>query len=338
MLAATFGFDVFGFLAARRPFHVASPELRRRQIARWKKSKLGFQRDLIRYYESLATLGLYSRGMEGYGSTGSENQARVITDPKSELDCEIAVIGSGPGGSITACLLAEAGRDVVLIEEGPYYALESCIPFSKVEMLQKYRNGGQTVALGKDKVAYVEGRCVGGGSEINSGLYHRTPPDILEVWRRDFQVEALAEDDLRPQFEANERDLSVSLLPGPAPAASLKLDEGAKRLGWRFMISAAGVVLGAALLFNYFSTRVAAVSSIAPTRYNTSPDLRPTFDAGVRYFSQLKRFSGQYLRGAGFRFKGQEPDSQVDAVVRHAVWDHRAADGWGSQALSALAT
>ena len=45
-------------------------------------------------------------------------------------------------------------------------------------MVQKYRNGGQTVALGRNKIAYVEGRCVGGGSEINSGLYHRTPPEV----------------------------------------------------------------------------------------------------------------------------------------------------------------
>src|SRR5262249_22676277 len=83
-----------------------------------------------------------------------------------------------------------------------------------------------------NKVAYVEGRCVGGGSEINSGLYHRTPADILEAWRREFQVDGLTETDLRPHFEACERDLSVSRLPGPAPAASLRLHEGAARLGW----------------------------------------------------------------------------------------------------------
>ena len=89
------------------------------------------------------------------------------------------------------------------------------------------------MAFGANKVAYVEGLCVGGGSEINSGLYHRTPPDILETWRKDFRVEGLSEEDLRPHFEANERDLSVSLLPGAAPAASLKLHDGATRLGWK---------------------------------------------------------------------------------------------------------
>lgn len=156
----------------------------------------------------------------------------VITNPQPQLKCEIAVIGSGPGGAIAAYLLAEAGRDVILIEEGSYLPLESCTPFSQQEMLQKYRNGGITAGLGSPKVQYVEGRCVGGGSEINSGLYHRTPPDILQQWRQKFAVEALTESDLLPHFEACEKAVTVCYLPGKAPPASLKLHEGALKLGW----------------------------------------------------------------------------------------------------------
>jgi choline dehydrogenase-like flavoprotein len=100
-------------------------------------------------------------------------------------------------------------------------------------MEQKYRNGGLTVALGRTKIAYAEARCVGGGSEINSGLYHRTPTGILDSWRREFEVEALSEPDLRPHFEACERDVSVSPLAGAAPIASQRLCEGAALLGWQ---------------------------------------------------------------------------------------------------------
>ena len=160
-------------------------------------------------------------------------QANIIITPPESLRAEIVVIGSGPGGAVTACLLAEAGRDVLIVEEGPFYPLESCAPFSREEMVQKYRNGGVTVALGHPKVAYVEGCCVGGGSEINSGLYHRTPPDVLDEWRRDFAVDALTEADLRPQFEANEHELSVCLSPGAQLPAALKLYEGATKLGWK---------------------------------------------------------------------------------------------------------
>jgi choline dehydrogenase-like flavoprotein len=146
---------------------------------------------------------------------------------------EVLVIGSGPGGAITACLLAEAGREVVLVEEGPWLALDATEPFSPEEMRRKYRGSGLTVILGAPPIAYAEGRCVGGGSEVNSGLYHRTPEGILEAWRRDFALRGSTSEDLAPHFAACERDLSVGPLPGGATAASLRLRDGAARLGWQ---------------------------------------------------------------------------------------------------------
>jgi choline dehydrogenase-like flavoprotein len=121
---------------------------------------------------------------------------------------------------------------VLLIEEGAHWSPDSCLPFSREEMLQKYRHGGQTVAFGANKIAYVEGRCVGGGSEINSGLYHRIPEETLDRWRSEFEVEGLTEKQLRPHFETCEKDLSVSLLPDGACEASLRLAAGAQALGW----------------------------------------------------------------------------------------------------------
>lgn len=241
---ATKAFDLTGCLRAGHRFHTQPAIVRAAQIASWKKSRQSARRDLMRYYESLATLAVCSRPSLAENPTESPKNAsstkeateanpQVITRPDKELRCQIAVIGSGPGGALTACLLSEAGLNVLLIEEGPFLPLESCAPFSIEEMRQKYRNGGQTVALGRNKVAYVEGRCVGGGSEINSGLYHRTPSEILERWRKSFQVEALTEADLEPHFAACEKELSVSSLPGAAPAPSRKLQAGAAALGWR---------------------------------------------------------------------------------------------------------
>src|SRR5262245_11613741 len=146
-------------------------------------------------------------------------------------DAEVIVIGSGPGGAISAALLAEAGREVLVLEEGPQLALDSCTPFSQAEMVQKYRNAGATVALGEPRLAYVEARCVGGGSEVNSALYHRAPAQALETWRQDYDVREL--DGLDRDFAEIESTLGVGYLPHPAPASSARLKRGAEGLGWQ---------------------------------------------------------------------------------------------------------
>ena len=207
MKTATSLFDILGWPAGAR-FRRQSLDRRERQIAAWKNSSIGFKRDLMRYFEGLATYGLYSpleaKGAPDEGQKGEMGQMgrmdNVIQRPADALRADIVVIGSGPGGAITACLLAEAGREVLLIEEGPFLPLDSCTPFSREELRQKYRNGGQTFAFGPNKISYAEGRCVGGGSEINSGLYHRTPPEILEQWQKQFRVENLSEKEMAPHF------------------------------------------------------------------------------------------------------------------------------------------
>jgi len=149
---------------------------------------------------------------------------------RSTIDAEVVVIGSGPGGAITAALLAEAGRDVVVVEEGP--ALTAVSPsWSLREMEQKYRGGGALAAIGRVPVAYAEGRCVGGGSEINSGLHHRPPAEVLDAWRRRFAIEAFDEAALAPHLAACEYDLGVGPRPGEPPLASRKLADGAAQLG-----------------------------------------------------------------------------------------------------------
>lgn len=222
----TIVFDLSGLGLFLRVFRRQSPGQRSAQMDLWRHAFLGPCRDLMRFYDSLITLAWLDAEV---GRTNAAPAAPAIT---SRTDCEVAVVGSGPGGAIAGVVWAEAGARVTMFEEGQNLPLESCKPFTAAEMAQKYRRGGLTAALGAIKIAYVEAACVGGGSEINSGLYHRTPPELLEQWARQFRLEAASPDEMRPHFEACERDFSVSLLPGAAPGASLKLHDGALALGW----------------------------------------------------------------------------------------------------------
>lgn len=233
-LAATLVFNYGAIAAYARPFHRLQEAPRWRHIAFMRR--LGPFRDLMRFYEGLSVFG-FGEELERGGKGFPAEQASFPPSPAigNKAHRDIVVIGSGPGGSMTACLLAEAGRDVLLIESGPFLSLDQTPEFSREEMERKYRNGGITAAFGRTKVSYVEGNCAGGSSEINAGLYHRTPDDMLARWREEFGLETATPADMLPHFEANERELGVGLFPGEHPAASLKLHQGAERMGWKSM-------------------------------------------------------------------------------------------------------
>lgn len=149
------------------------------------------------------------------------------------LDTEVLVVGSGAGGATTAVTLAEGGRDVVVLEEGPWIEPDRTEPFSLEEMALQYRHHGSSAALGNPPVAYAEGRCVGGSTEVNSGLWHRIPAELAERWRHEYDIDGFEPDTLDRYAALVEGWQSVSPLPGDAPPSSAALAVGADRLGWR---------------------------------------------------------------------------------------------------------
>jgi choline dehydrogenase-like flavoprotein len=149
------------------------------------------------------------------------------------MTTEVLVIGSGAGGAVTAARLAEAGRQVTVVEEGPWVDPDRHEPFSLDEMVAKYRHRGLQGALGSPAIAYAEGRCVGGSTEINSGLYHRLPDYLAEDWRTTYDIEDFGAEPLARYAAQVEEELGVSRLPTAPPPSSAALERGATKLGWR---------------------------------------------------------------------------------------------------------
>jgi glycine/D-amino acid oxidase-like deaminating enzyme len=163
--------------------------------------------------------------------TGVSSSGLVAARQRAVTD--VLIVGSGAGGATTAALLAEAGLDVLIVEEGPWVDQNEVRPFSLDQMDRQYRSGGVTVALGRPSIAYTEGRCAGGGTEINSGLYFRPPTEVVDRWRTEFRIADLDPDEIDTIAHEIETALSVTVVPGRPTPASERLRDGAMALGWR---------------------------------------------------------------------------------------------------------
>src|SRR6516162_5158788 len=91
------------------------------------------------------------------------------------VECDVVIVGSGAGGATMAVELAEAGVDVVVVEEGGYHPTESFSADSMRALRTLYRDGGGGMAVGRPSVLFAEGRCVGGSTVVNGGMSWRTP-------------------------------------------------------------------------------------------------------------------------------------------------------------------
>lgn len=149
------------------------------------------------------------------------------------LDTEVLVVGSGAGGATTAMVLAEAGRGVLVVEEGPWVEPDSLAPFSIEEMERSYRHHGSSAAIGSPPIAYAEGRCVGGSTEVNSGLWHRLPSALAEEWRHRYGLDEFTPGVLDAYAARVESWVPVHAVPGPPRRSSVLIEEGATKLGWR---------------------------------------------------------------------------------------------------------
>src|SRR5690554_2927760 len=134
-------------------------------------------------------------------------------DPKAgvqRFETDVVVIGSGAGGGPFAAELAEAGLDVILVEEGGWYRTED-FTTDAIKMVKKlYRNAGTTMAMAKPNVNMMEGRCVGGSTVINAGISWRTPDRILKTWKWEHQLDDVDPKTMAPFFDRVERRVHVA--------------------------------------------------------------------------------------------------------------------------------
>src|SRR5439155_3187548 len=119
-------------------------------------------------------------------------------------------IGSGAGGAVVAKELAEGGMRVAILEEGEWWDTDDLTARPRDMTARLYRDAGQTTTLGSPPILLPVGRAVGGTTLVNSGTCFRTPPAVLERWRRELGLHELDEEALEPFFRRVERILNVA--------------------------------------------------------------------------------------------------------------------------------
>lgn len=159
-------------------------------------------------------------------------QAKDINDSNIELNVDAVVVGSGAGGAVMAYELAAAGKEVLVLEAGPYIPSEQ---FTErfPEMLETlYEDKGAQINKSGD-LSILQGRCVGGSTVVNGTVSFRTPDVILEKWQKEYGLTQLTKEKLQPYFDKVEKNLSVHENQAHEIAGhSQVLNRGAKKLGY----------------------------------------------------------------------------------------------------------
>ena len=144
---------------------------------------------------------------------------------------EVVIVGSGAGGAMAAARLAEAGREVLLLEEGPWVDEATLVDDEVTQTERLYADGGLR-ATEDLAVTVLQGACAGGGTTVNWMMMLRTPAHVREEWRRAHGV-AIPDSEWERLFAQIEDEVHAREVPDDLHSANNQLlRAGARALGW----------------------------------------------------------------------------------------------------------
>ncbi|MBN2225567.1 MAG: GMC family oxidoreductase [Deltaproteobacteria bacterium] len=145
------------------------------------------------------------------------------------VTADVCIIGSGSAGSVMAMEMAEAGLDVVVLEEGGHYSGADLNQDERDMLAALYRQ-----RYTKDlNIALTQAVCLGGGPLINMADCVRTPDPVLAMWGKKFGIPDISPDRMHPYFEKAEEILNAAAITDDQlNPNNLMVKTGAEKLGY----------------------------------------------------------------------------------------------------------
>ena len=154
------------------------------------------------------------------------------------MDFDVIVIGSGFGGAITSCRLAEAGYKVLILERGrrwdkSNYPRTPTDPWIWDHNHPEQRNGWLDLRVFPN-MTIAQGAAVGGGSLIYANISVEPKPEVfLSGWPAEIRYDVL-----KPHYDSVGQFMNVQKVPRPPDAPQ---DQRSKR---QFLMIEAANALG----------------------------------------------------------------------------------------------
>ncbi len=144
----------------------------------------------------------------------SPGQIRVFAEYTGDVreSCDVVVVGSGPTGAVAAYELACAGKDVILLEEGPPVIPSEFVWEGSLSMTRLMREAGLR-ATGGTILSTMQTNVLGGGSVVNSAICVRPPPFVFDAWATGYELGDVSREELEPHFDAVSEFLGIAPTP-----------------------------------------------------------------------------------------------------------------------------
>jgi choline dehydrogenase-like flavoprotein len=154
----------------------------------------------------------------------------IVSQGDMELSCDVCIVGSGAGGGVAAAVLADAGREVVVLEAGGYYD-DADFDGAELGGFQRLYLEGGFAATADQSVGLLAGECLGGGTVINYCTSFRTPDDVRAEWAA-AGVPWFTSEAYTRSLDAICARLSVNSEHNRVSAREQALQRGLGALGW----------------------------------------------------------------------------------------------------------